>query len=76
MLIKVSDTGTGIDATVIDDIFQPFFTTKAKGTGLGLAITRRLVEEHKGTIGIMNRAGGGATVTVSLPAARKGDQSI
>lgn len=74
--ITVSDTGTGIDAAVIDSIFQPFFTTKAKGTGLGLAITKRLVEEHEGTISIRNNAAGGANVLITLPALREGEQFI
>jgi len=72
--ITISDTGTGIDAAVISNIFQPFFTTKAKGTGLGLAITRRLVEEHEGQISIENKAGGGAMFTIQLPALQEGER--
>lgn len=74
--ITIVDTGTGIDDAVIDSIFQPFFTTKAKGTGLGLAITKRLVEEHEGSISIRNNAGGGATFVLSFPALREGEQFI
>jgi len=74
--ITIADTGTGIDAAVIDSIFQPFFTTKAKGTGLGLAITKRLVEEHEGSISIKNNPSGGATFTIHLPALREGEQFI
>jgi two-component system, NtrC family, sensor histidine kinase AtoS len=69
--IDISDTGTGIDAAVIGNIFQPFFTTKPKGTGLGLAITRRLIEDNGGCISIENRAEGGALFKISLPAARE-----
>jgi two-component system sensor histidine kinase AtoS len=65
--VDISDTGKGIDASVRDKIFQPFFTTKAKGTGLGLAISKRLIEEHGGTIGIESSKGGGSTFRISLP---------
>ena len=50
--IEISDTGKGIDKDIIEDVFNPFFTTKSKGTGLGLAITRRIVEEHDGVISV------------------------
>jgi signal transduction histidine kinase len=65
--ITIRDTGSGIDKTTIDKIFQPFFTTKAKGTGLGLSITKRLVEQHGGSIGAANNASGGASFTIDLP---------
>lgn len=67
VMVAISDTGKGIDDSVRDKIFQPFFTTKAKGTGLGLAISKRLIEEHGGTISIENSKGGGATFRISLP---------
>ncbi len=71
--VTISDTGTGIDAAVISNIFQPFFTTKAKGTGLGLAITKRLVEEHEGQISIESKAGVGAQFTIRIPALQEGE---
>ena len=66
---SVSDTGSGIDPTMLDRIFDPFFTTKqfGKGTGLGLFIARRIVEQHNGRIWAENNALGGATFTVTLP---------
>ena len=67
--IDISDTGTGVNAAVMESIFKPFFTTKPKGTGLGLAITKRLVEENGGNISIENRAEGGALFKISLPPA-------
>jgi two-component system sensor histidine kinase AtoS len=69
--ITVSDSGTGIDASVMSSIFKPFFTTKTKGSGLGLAITKRLVEEHGGRISLENNTGKGAQFTISLRATRK-----
>ncbi|HET7318113.1 MAG TPA: ATP-binding protein, partial [Nitrospirota bacterium] len=65
--IDIADTGTGIDAAVMESIFKPFFTTKPKGTGLGLAITKRLIEENGGSISIENRAEGGALFKIILP---------
>ncbi len=65
--VEISDTGNGIKAELIDRIFQPFFTTKAKGTGLGLAISKQLVEQQGGSIGAANNPGGGSTFTIRLP---------
>lgn len=73
--IHISDTGTGIDPSLMGSIFQPFFTTKSKGTGLGLAITKRLVEENEGHISIENNPGGGALFIISLPGFQEGAQT-
>ena len=64
--IMISDTGPGINKDIIDNIFQPFFTTKRKGTGLGLAITRRLIEQNGGHIGVESHSGQGTVFTISL----------
>ena len=65
----VSDTGTGIDPTILPRIFEPFFTTKpvGQGTGLGLYIAEGIVRQHGGIIWAANNPAGGATVTVVLP---------
>jgi len=68
IFIDISDTGSGIDASVLSDMFKPFYTTKPRGTGLGLAISKRLIEDHGGTIQIENNEERGATVRISLPA--------
>jgi two-component system, sporulation sensor kinase E len=64
----IADTGTGIPEDKIDTIFEPFFSTKgSKGTGLGLPVTKKIIEEHKGTIEIESREGEGTTFTITLP---------
>jgi two-component system sensor histidine kinase AtoS len=65
--VSIADSGKGIDAEVLDKIFQPFFTTKTGGTGLGLAISKRLIEELGGRISIESSVGRGTTFTITLP---------
>jgi PAS domain S-box-containing protein len=65
--IKVSDTGKGIAAEVMDKIFEPFFTTREIGTGLGLAITHGIIGRHDGDIRVQSRPGQGTTFTIRLP---------
>jgi len=67
VVFQVSDTGGGIPHDVVQNIFNPFFTTKAKGTGLGLPIVHSIVEKHGGTIHLDNREGVGVTFSVFLP---------
>jgi signal transduction histidine kinase len=69
--IKVSDTGSGITAENLNHMFEPFFTTKQNGTGLGLAVTRRIIEEHNGSIRVESAPGNGTTFVVLLPAGFK-----
>jgi signal transduction histidine kinase len=64
--ISISDSGGGIPANMLPQIFNPFFTTKCHGTGLGLAIVNRILLNHNGTIKAAN-AGSGALFTVTLP---------
>jgi two-component system sensor kinase FixL len=66
--IAFRDTGPGIPSDVRDKIFNPFFTTKARGSGLGLPTAKRLVEAHRGSIGLECPPNGGTTVIVRLPA--------
>lgn len=69
--VRFSDTGMGIQPENLERIFEPFFTTKDGGTGLGLSVTRRIIEEHNGTIQVESQADRGTTFTVLLPAARE-----
>jgi two-component system NtrC family sensor kinase len=68
-VIRISDTGCGIEKENISKIFDPFFTTKeiGKGTGLGMNIAYNIIQEHKGTIEIDSEVGKGTTFIITLP---------
>jgi len=67
LLIRVTDSGTGVAPEINEKIFDPFFTTKLHGTGLGLAMAQKIVEEHNGIIDVANLPNKGAAFTVRLP---------
>ena len=67
LLISVSDTGVGVPAEKLDQIFTAFFTTKPQGTGMGLAISRSIVESHGGRLWVKPNPGRGATFQFALP---------
>ena len=67
--LSVADTGPGIPADRLSQIFEPFYTTKSEGSGMGmgLAIARGIVEAHDGRMAAENNPAGGATVWFSVP---------
>jgi signal transduction histidine kinase len=65
--LSVSDTGCGIPYDQLENIFNPFYTTKVKGTGLGLAIAQRIVSEHGGLLSVESVVGQGTRFFVDLP---------
>lgn len=67
--IKVSDNGNGIPQSIVDKIFQPFFTTKptGQGTGLGLSLTYDIIKTHGGEVNVQTEDGKGTTFIVLLP---------
>ncbi|TKB93289.1 MAG: PAS domain S-box protein [Nitrospira sp.] len=71
--VEVSDTGSGIPASVLPRIFDPFFTTKGEGegTGLGLSVNLGIVERHGGKILVESEVGKGTTFTLCLPVSRE-----
>ena len=67
--VEVADTGPGIATAMMPRLFEPFAGTKDTGLGLGLVISKRIVEDHGGTIAAANRPGGGASFFVKLHSA-------
>ncbi len=66
-LIDVIDTGRGIAPDALDKIFQAYYTSKKGGTGLGLAMTRRIVQEHGGSVSVRSEPNKGSDFTLRLP---------
>lgn len=66
-VIRVRDRGAGMAPDVVARLGEPFFTTKERGSGLGLGISRRVVDEHGGTLTIRSSPGEGTEVVVTLP---------
>jgi signal transduction histidine kinase len=67
LLFSVSDTGPGLPAVNVDQIFSAFFTTKPKGSGMGLAISCSIVESHGGRLWATANNGHGAAFHFTLP---------
>jgi two-component system sensor histidine kinase HydH len=67
--LRISDTGQGIAADLLPQVFYPYFTTKQGGTGIGLAISQKIIADHGGSIEMESELGQGATVIVQLPVA-------
>lgn len=75
IVLTVADNGSGILQRDLDKIFDPFFTTKGDtGTGLGLSLSKKIIEEHHGTLRVRSRVGsrGGTVFRISLPATDSG----
>ena len=66
-VLTITDNGIGISDLIIDQVFEPFFTTRENGTGLGLSIAKQIVETHDGSITISSRENESTTVEVWLP---------
>jgi two-component system sensor histidine kinase HydH len=69
-IITVSDTGCGISAENLSQIFDPYFTTKSSGTGLGLAIAHNVIEAMGGRIKVKSNPGKGTTFRITIPFAK------
>lgn len=72
VILRVRDSGSGLDETMKDQLGHPFITTKVDGLGVGLSISNTIAEMHGGSFSIANAVGGGALVELNLPAFEKG----
>lgn len=70
IVVRLRDSGPGFPAGIVDQLFEPFFSTKAEGTGMGLTIARTIIEAHGGVLSGEN-CDGGACFTVRLPEAKE-----
>ncbi|MEX0431409.1 sensor histidine kinase [Spiribacter insolitus] len=70
--LDVQDNGPGFAESMLNQLFEPYVSTKPRGSGLGLAIVKKIVEEHNGMIGARN-VDGGARISVRLPRVMPGD---
>lgn len=68
--ITISDNGQGIEASILKNIFDPYFTTKPDGRGIGLAAAHSIIKNHNGIIEVESRPGSGTTFNIILPAGR------
>ncbi len=65
--VEITDSGCGMPKEVMDKIFDPLFTTRAKGIGLGLAVCKAIIDRHEGNITVKSEPGRGTTFTIRLP---------
>jgi signal transduction histidine kinase len=75
--IRITDTGIGIEPDVLDQIFEPFYTTKerGKGTGLGLLVSQRIIHDHGGKISAESEFGVGTQISILLPSGEQATSS-
>jgi hypothetical protein len=76
--LTVEDTGSGISPSVLDNIFDPYFSTKGKdkGTGLGLSVVHGIVKSHGGAIHLKSQVGNGTAVQIFLAITDGSDQIL
>ena len=74
IIVEFIDSGPGFDPKTLDNILDPFFTTKDDGTGLGLPIVQSIIQGHNGKLSLDNYPDGGAMTIITLPAAPDGEE--
>ncbi len=67
VLVTIRDTGKGMSNEQVKNVFEPFYTTRAQGLGLGMPYAKKIIEQHRGTIGVESREGEGTTIEIELP---------
>jgi signal transduction histidine kinase len=71
-LIKIADTGCGIEEEDLLRVFDPFFTTKTSGTGLGLSVAHGIITEQGGVIDVVSEPGRGTEFLIHFPVPKEG----
>jgi two-component system, LuxR family, sensor kinase FixL len=71
VMVEISDTGPGVPEEVVNQLFQPFVTTKPGGMGIGLSISKRIIEAHGGELTMRRNEQGGASFRFTLPAVKE-----
>ncbi|RMA97764.1 two-component system sensor histidine kinase NtrB [Hydrogenothermus marinus] len=66
-IVKIKDNGIGIPESILEDVFEPFFSTKVEGTGLGLSVVKRIITDHGGQIFVESKEGEGTEFIIKLP---------
>ena len=66
-IVRIADTGSGIEPEMIEKIFEPFISTKETGSGLGLFISHNIIHNHSGQIEVNSEVGKGTTFILTLP---------
>jgi signal transduction histidine kinase len=66
-VVRVADSGPGIQSDHLEKLFYPFFTTKPNGSGVGLSMAKKIVDSHRGVIDVTTEPGSGTVFTVRLP---------
>ncbi|RZK29590.1 MAG: ATP-binding protein, partial [Hymenobacter sp.] len=67
VVLEVSDNGPGIEPSLLDEIFVPFFTTKKAGSGIGLSLSRQIMQLHRGSIQVQSEVGKGSQFQLLFP---------
>ncbi len=73
--VEISDNGPGIPEDIINQVFEPFYTSKREGTGIGLAIAKKIVEDHHGKIDVYSTPELGATFSLTIPVFENHEQN-
>jgi signal transduction histidine kinase len=76
VVIRIRDSGKGMDRETIENVFIPFFSRKSSGTGLGMAIAKKIIDEHQGKIHINSKEAFGTEVIIALPHIRTSNFTI
>jgi len=71
IVIRISDSGSGIPEDIRDKIFDPYFTTKHEGTGIGLSFCHRIITDHGGSLNVLDGEFGGAEFRIKIPIHQK-----